>query len=331
MEVFTLGDRPANQPNRRIFLTEITDPQGHSVALTYDSSFRLVAITDAIGQVTTLDYQDSAHPLRVTKVTDPFGRFATLTYDALGRLATVTDTVGMTSGFTYADGDFIQALTTPYGTTTFRQEPVGADRRIEATDPAGGTERLEYWVSHPTLASSEASGDVPTGFAGFNTDLHKYVSLYWDKLALAAGPATSNATITTVMLKSPQSGGIPKGRNVPHSVKRPLESRVWYAYDGQSGRSAASSSQPIAIGRVLTGGTSQVQTSGSRRRSTTAAPARCGEPDRESRRAVSVSQPPELGAAAVSTRTQNSERTHPWNPWNLWNPWNPFELGECGD
>lgn len=167
MEVFTLGDRPANQPNRRIFLTEITDPQGHSVALTYDSSFRLVAITDAIGQVTTLDYQDSAHPLRVTKVTDPFGRFATLTYDALGRLATVTDTVGMTSGFTYADGDFIQALTTPYGTTTFRQEPVGADRRIEATDPAGGTERLEYWVSHPTLASSEASGDVPAlGQAG---------------------------------------------------------------------------------------------------------------------------------------------------------------------
>jgi YD repeat-containing protein len=41
-------------------------------------------------------------------------------------------------------------------------------------------------------------------------------------------------------------------------VKRPLESRVWYAYDGQSGRSAGSGSQPIAIGRVLAGGASQV-------------------------------------------------------------------------
>ena len=89
------------------------DPQGHSVELTYDSSFRLVSITDAIGQVTTLDYLDSANPLRITKVTDPFGRFATMTYDALGRMVTVTDTVNMSASFTYAAGDFIQAMTTP--------------------------------------------------------------------------------------------------------------------------------------------------------------------------------------------------------------------------
>jgi YD repeat-containing protein len=66
-----------------------------SVPLTYDSAFRVVAITDAIAQVTTLDYLDSAHPLRVTEVTDPFSRFATLTYDAGGRVATITDAVGI--------------------------------------------------------------------------------------------------------------------------------------------------------------------------------------------------------------------------------------------
>lgn len=53
------------------------------------------------------------------------------------------------SSVAYGDGDFIQAMTTPYGTTTFRHEPTFANRRIEATDPAGGTERVEYHVTHP--------------------------------------------------------------------------------------------------------------------------------------------------------------------------------------
>lgn len=260
VEIFELGDRPASQSGRRIFLTEVTDPQGHSVELTYDSSFRLVSITDALGQVTTLDYLDSGHPLAITKVTDPFGRFATMTYDASGRLTTVTDVVGMTSSFAYGDGDFIQAMTTPYGTTTFRHEPPFEPRRIEATDPMGGTERVEYHVTHSELPSTVASGDVPTGFSDLNVNMNKYNVLYWDKVAMAAGPTLSNATITSLILAQTQYGSHQWARNLPHSVKRPLESRVWYQYDYQTGRSLASNglSSPITIARVLEGGASQV-------------------------------------------------------------------------
>jgi YD repeat-containing protein len=46
-------------------------------------------------QVTTLDYLDSADPLRITKITDPFGRVATLTYDSAGRIATIIDAIGI--------------------------------------------------------------------------------------------------------------------------------------------------------------------------------------------------------------------------------------------
>ena len=126
-------------------------PSRPSVELAYDRALRLVGITDAIGQVTNLANLDSAHPQRITKVTDPFGRFATLTYDVLGRLVTVTDAAGMSSSFTYGDGDFIAAMTTAYGTTMFRHEAWLQERQIEATDPAGGTERLEYRVLHPCL------------------------------------------------------------------------------------------------------------------------------------------------------------------------------------
>jgi len=205
VEVFTVADRPAGQPNRRIFLTEVIDPQGHAVTLTYYSSVRLVAIADALGQVTTLAYLDSADPLRITRVTDPFGRVATLTYDGSGRLTTVTDVAGLASSFTYDAGDFIAAMTTPYGTTTFRHEPLFGTRRVEATDPAGGTERLEYHWSHSGLATT--SSEVPTGFSAFNVDMHKYNVLYWDKLAMAAGPTVGNAVITSLLLAATDYGG----------------------------------------------------------------------------------------------------------------------------
>ena len=50
-----------------------------------------MAITDAIGQVTTLSYELPADPLKITRVTDPFGRYASFEYDAAGRLSRITD------------------------------------------------------------------------------------------------------------------------------------------------------------------------------------------------------------------------------------------------
>jgi YD repeat-containing protein len=69
---------------RRIFLTDVIDPQGQTLHFTYDGQLRLVALTDAIGQVTTIAYELSSDPLKITKVTDPFGRSARFEYDADG-------------------------------------------------------------------------------------------------------------------------------------------------------------------------------------------------------------------------------------------------------
>ena len=147
VEVFTFPDRGPSLSGRLIYLTQVIDPQGHALTFTYDSQVRLVSVTDAIGQVTTLEYLDGGDPLRLTKVTDPFGRIATITYDGGGRVQTLTDVVAMTSRISYAPDDFVQALTTPYGTTSFRRASeingLSVSRRIEATDPEGGTERVE--------------------------------------------------------------------------------------------------------------------------------------------------------------------------------------------
>src|SRR6185295_797802 len=103
--------------SRKIFLTQVVDPFGNSVTLTYDSNLRIVALTDAIGQVTTLTYGLTNDIYKITRVTDPFGRFANFAYDSLGRLTNITDVIGLNSRFTYTGtGDFINALITPYGT-----------------------------------------------------------------------------------------------------------------------------------------------------------------------------------------------------------------------
>ncbi|HJP60465.1 MAG TPA: cysteine peptidase family C39 domain-containing protein, partial [Gemmatimonadaceae bacterium] len=167
VQVYTLPDRAATLTARRIFLTSATDPQGHTVEYTYDSNFRLVAVEDALGQVTEFDYENSSDPNLLTKVTDPFGRYATLGYDAEGRLNSITDAAGMTSTFAYGLNDFIVSMTTPYGTTSFRNDadPSSLNRMIEATDPVGGRERLEFHFEENSLSATVSAGDVPTGFS----------------------------------------------------------------------------------------------------------------------------------------------------------------------
>jgi YD repeat-containing protein len=91
--------------SRKIFLTQAIDPFGNAVALTYDAGLRLVAITDAIGQVTALTYGN----YKITRVTDPFGRFADFAYDSLGRLTNITDVIGINSRFSYSTGPLFPA------------------------------------------------------------------------------------------------------------------------------------------------------------------------------------------------------------------------------
>ncbi len=261
IEVYSASDAaPVGQ--RRVFLTQIIDPGGQGVSLTWDAQFKLVAITDAIGQVTTLAYQDAANPLRITKVTDPFGRASTFTYNAAGQLETITDVIGLTSRMNYGPEDFVTTLTTPYGRTTFRREPTDnfVNRFVEATDPLGGTERVEFRWQSDALATSLSATDVPSGFAAANASLDYYNTVYWDKLAWSRAPNdVSAATITKWVVSAEMPGGAAYSAGIAHSVKRPLESRVWYLYPDQSSpANAGSFSQPTRTGRIMDDGASQI-------------------------------------------------------------------------
>ena len=268
----------------QFFMTAVGDKAGNKITLTYDSQMRIVAITDAIGQVSTLTYGLSGSPLVVTKITDPFGRSASFTYNSSGLLSSITDVLGITSSYTYGQGsdpDFVNTLTTPYGSTTFTygdsstNSNLGNTRFLKTVDPLGRTSYVEFDQS---VDAGDTSGGVmkdptqiPTGMNTDNNNLQYRNTFIFDpnEYALAQG-TTLNYSLAKVVHWLHSYDGVNASR-VIESEKEPLENRVWYNYPGQPNTFSfgvsstgtvtnGASNQPIAVGRVLDDGTTQLRT-----------------------------------------------------------------------
>lgn len=256
---------------RKIFLTKLIDPEGNAVSLSYDANLRLVAITDAIGQVTTISYENPPEIVppdifKITRVTDPFGRFATFNYDPQGRLIKITDVIGLVSQFTYDGGDFITSLTTPYGVTHFTKENVpdeGKLRSLETLYPDGNRDRVEF-NQDPTLgvARSDPVESVPIGMATSNDFLFGRNTYYWSKIAYAAThPDYTKAKIYHWLHGLAHTPDLNISSGILESIKEPLEGRVWFDYVGSVGPSVVGrTNKPTHTGRVLDDGSTQLYT-----------------------------------------------------------------------
>ncbi|HEX4079499.1 MAG TPA: hypothetical protein VHX61_11590, partial [Rhizomicrobium sp.] len=266
VEIYAQSDGAASYP-RNIFLREVIDPQGNTLTLNYDDQERLVSLTDATGRQTTFTYGLAAYPLQITQITDPFGRSAVLTYDSSGRLNSITDTIGLTSSFTYDANSLVNSMTTPYGTTTFAYTAPGSSRPprfLQVTDPLGFNER-EEWLEPAPIPSSDPADTVPTGMPlpPTNEYLQYRDSFHWDKTAYVAAGCTPTGGCDYTKARDrhfahdADNTGL-KSTTI-ESVKYPLENRIWFNYPGQTqSLYSGSSTQPIATGRVLDDGSTQL-------------------------------------------------------------------------
>ncbi|MFT4075639.1 MAG: RHS repeat-associated core domain-containing protein [Asticcacaulis sp.] len=249
----------------KFFMTEFADPQGNKVTITYDSQMRIAAITDAIGQVTTLSYENT-DPLKITKVTDPFGRSARFGYNSAGQLISITDTIGITSSFTYGAGDFVDSLTTPYGTTRFNfadstnNASLGDARWIYITDPFGEESAVEFNQYEAAYSSDSVA---PNGMNTENLYLQYRNTYIWNpaQTRAARNPSGSlNATMARIIHWAHTPDGNSTSRNI-ESIKNPLERRVWFDYPDQTEANfSGSANTPLHIGRVLDDGATQLKT-----------------------------------------------------------------------
>ena len=233
-----------NQPDGagRIFMTQVIDPQGNSAYIQYDTNFRLVTITDAIGQVTTFSYPSDtmgdAGFYKVSQITDPFGRSASLAYDPSETyLLSSTDTIGIQSQFSYdSSSSFINLLTTPYGTTSF----------ITYSYPdALGDECTVLKLTLPD--QSQAVIRLMVGVSNFQTD-------YWDRESMALYPL--DYLVRGVPLNSQSTFWRTSVsyvlEPVADSVAPPLEANSVYSYAGEAKTSDGDHNMPGYINKPST-------------------------------------------------------------------------------
>lgn len=266
VEIYARPDGSTSFP-RNVFLSQVIDPQGNAITLNYDAQQRLTSLTDATGRQTTFTYAIPGRPLLISQITDPFGRSATLTYNGLGRLASITDVIGLTSSFSYDANGLVNSMTTPYGTTTFAYTAPGTSappRFAQATDPLGFSER-EEWLEPASIPGSDPGATVPQGMplSLTNQFLEYRNSFHWDKDAYIAAGCTPTGGCDYTKARIRHFTHVPNTTlkaTALESVKYPLENRVWYNYPGQtSSIDGGKYNQPIAIGRVLDDGTTQIR------------------------------------------------------------------------
>ncbi len=246
---------------RKIFLTQQVDASGNKITVSYDSKLRIVALQDAIGQVTTVNYENSSDSYKITKVIDPFRRFASFKYDASGRLIQITDMIGIVSSFKYEGSDFINEMSTPYGVTRFvKTEGPGSSRSLETHYPLGEKERVEFRENAPGIPFTESL--FPEKLNLLNQYITFRNTFYWDKKAMKESQGYFTKGRIFHWLHG--SGGTGESGFVApllESIKEPLENRVWYNYQGQAwaiGANQGMSSKPSLIGRVLDDSTTQI-------------------------------------------------------------------------
>jgi RHS repeat-associated protein len=227
----------------KVFLTRVVDPQGNEVALEYDSTYptRIHQIVDATGLPTVFHYDHPSNPYLVTSIEDPFGREGTFTYTfAAGqlRLQSIEDPEGIISAFTYSAAGEIEAMTTPYGTTTFNLSSffVNADlqRYVEATDALGQKERVEFNIG-TAVTGVGAYLETPLPSASAVQFLNNYNqfrnSYFWDKLQMMRSPGNYHKAHRYHWVHSSVAGSV---TGILESEVPPLENRIFYNYPGQT-------------------------------------------------------------------------------------------------
>ncbi|MBI9077885.1 MAG: RHS repeat-associated core domain-containing protein [Desulfatibacillum sp.] len=174
--VYRLPENTYVQP----FLSEIRDPYGNKLTLNWEGLFpaegKLLSIKDALGRLTSFQYNDKD---KISRITDPFGRFATLNYDGDGNLTRVTDMGGYYTNFTYEPDGTITSMTQGSDRWDFSVGPT----RVTVSS-AMGIERftLDKDLGQSKYQSPEGGGDIPANFlydhVTMPDDAHKEISRF---------------------------------------------------------------------------------------------------------------------------------------------------------
>jgi RHS repeat-associated protein len=143
-------------------ITQITEPGGRSLALSYDAAGRISAVTDPIGRLVQYTYDGQG---RLDTVTDPVGGVTRYAYDPAHRLVSITDP----RGFTFitneydATGRVVRQVQADGAVWGFAYAAIGTTTtQTVVTDPGGNATMHRFSTQGLTLSTTDALGQTTT-------------------------------------------------------------------------------------------------------------------------------------------------------------------------
>ena len=142
-------------------LTGITDRNGNTLQVGYNTDGTISYLRDCTGRTTTFQY-GSAKKCTSIKTVD--GKNATFVYDTAGNLTRSTDPQGIAATYAYDGDNYLTALTVDGKTTTFEYGTSGGWKHVTAVTNADGFRTQYHAWSNAQVEITDPRKGVSTYF-----------------------------------------------------------------------------------------------------------------------------------------------------------------------
>jgi RHS repeat-associated protein len=135
------------------FLNSIVDRNGNRTTFQRRGprAIQITQIVDPVGRVLDLTYDAFD---RITSMTDPIGRVVEYTYNSQGTLASVIDAAGGVTTYTYDANNRVASITDPRGITYLQNTYDANGKVIRQADANNAATTFSYTLLNPHLATS---------------------------------------------------------------------------------------------------------------------------------------------------------------------------------
>jgi RHS repeat-associated protein len=151
------------------FLTSTADRNGNTTTLVRGNTSQpsqITQIVDPVGRALTLTYDSSN---RITQISDPISRTVQYTYNAQGMLATVTNAAGGVTTYAYDSSNNLIKTTDARGVVVMQNTYDGNGRVIQQVQADGGVVNFAYTLLNSLVPTSPVLQSVVTDPLGNQT------------------------------------------------------------------------------------------------------------------------------------------------------------------